>query len=334
MKPKVFLIAEAGVNHDGDLAKAKALIEVAKNAGADCVKFQSFRANQLSTTRAPLAKYQKKQSPSDQSQFEMLKRLELSEDMHVDLKKHADLLEIEFLSTPFDPQMVPFLHDLGVKRIKISSGDLDNFELLDAVADTDLPLIVSTGMATAPEVLNTANFLNSRGVVKEKITFLQCTTQYPAPAASANLRAMATLAQITGTQVGYSDHTLGIHVAIAAAALGATIIEKHVTLDTSSPGPDHSSSLNPQDFAAMVHSIREVEESMGDGVKRPQEAEIENIAIARKSLVAIRRISEGEVFSRLNVSAKRPSGGLPPSEFFNVIGRRAKRTFEVDEFIE
>lgn len=334
MKSRVFIIAEAGVNHDGDLSKAKQLVERAKLAGADCVKFQSFRATRLSTTFAPLAAYQKEKSPQDQSQHSMLKRLELSIEMHRELKTHADELGIEFLSTPFDKEMVSFLVSLGVKRLKVSSGDFDNFELLHEVAITGLPLILSTGMATTSEVLRTAAFLRDLGVSPSNVTFLQCTTQYPTPIGSANLRAMGTLVRLTGSPAGFSDHTLGINAAIAAVALGAEILEKHLTLDKQSSGPDHAASLNPEEFAEMVSQVREIEEALGDGLKEPQAAERENAVVARKSLVAKTPIKEGEPFTRENLTAKRPAGGIPPSQYFDLLGTRAPKDFGIDEFIE
>lgn len=334
MIERSLIIAEAGVNHDGDVKKALELVDQAKIAGADCVKFQSFNADDLVTTTAPLASYQKRESPGDRNQHEMLRRLELSMDDHITIRAYCVDQGIEFLSTPFDPQMLSMLVEVGVNRIKISSGDLNNYELLEAAAMTGKKLIVSTGMANEQEVKETAQFLKSRGVKQNLVTFLQCTTQYPTPFRSANLRAMGTLKTLTGSPVGFSDHTLGIHVSIAAVALGATVIEKHLTLDKKATGPDHSASLNSEEFASLVRGIREIEESLGNGVKEVQPDELENVAVARKSLVARTPISKGDVFSRLNLTAKRPGGGIPPSIYFDILGMTAKRDFNKDELIE
>lgn len=334
MIERSLIIAEAGVNHDGDLKKALELVNQAKIAGADCVKFQSFKADDLVTTTAPLASYQRRESPSDRSQHQMLRRLELSKDDHVKLKAYCEDQGIEFLSTPFDTQMLSLLLEVGVNRIKISSGDLNNYELLEAAATSGKNLILSTGMANAQEVKETALFLRSRDVKPNLVTFLQCTTQYPTPFRSANLRAMETLKALTGSPVGFSDHTLGIHVSIAAVALGATVIEKHLTLDKDAMGPDHSASLNPEEFASLVRGIREIEESLGSGVKEVQPDEFENVKVARKSLVARTPISMGDVFSRSNLTAKRPGGGIPPSAYFEILGMTAKKEYDKDELIE
>ena len=334
MNERSLIIAEAGVNHDGDIRKAFELVRQAKIAGADCVKFQSFKASNLVTSAAPLANYQRRESPGDRSQHEMLSRLELSIDDHFKLKAYCEDEGIEFLSTPFDTRMLSLLVQVGVSRIKISSGDFNNYELLDAAAASGKKLILSTGMASKNEVTATASFLESRSVKPDLVTFLQCTTQYPTPFRSANVRAMKTLKLLTGSPVGFSDHTLGTSASFAAAALGAAVIEKHLTLDKEATGPDHAASLDPDEFTSLVRGIREIEDSLGDGVKEVQPDELENVQVARKSLVAKAPILKGEIFSRSNLTAKRPGGGIPPSAFFEVLGERAKKDFKEDDLIE
>lgn len=334
MTVHTLIIAEAGVNHNGDLALAKRLIEVAAEAGADMVKFQSFRAENLVTRGARKADYQERQTGAGESQFDMLRRLELDEPAHRRLLAHCQASGIGFLSTGFDSQSVDLLLDLGVDWLKIPSGELTNLPYLRYIGGAGKQVILSTGMADLDETGQALAALEAAGTPRSAITVLHCTTEYPAPMASVNLRAMQTLRETFGVRVGYSDHTRGIEVAVAAVALGACVIEKHFTLDRGLPGPDHQASLEPDEMAAMVSSIRNVEVALGDGVKRTSEVETGNRAVARKSLVALRPIRRGECFSADNVTAKRPGTGLSPMRWDEVMGRTARRDFEVDEMIE
>lgn len=330
----VFIIAEAGVNHDGDLDRALALVEAASEAGADCVKFQTFRADQLATGAATKACYQIQNTGSAESQVEMLRKLELTPAMHLAVKDRCARLGIEFLSTPFDLGSAQYLWDLGLRRYKIPSGEITNLPLLRSVASFGTPVFLSTGMATMEEVRQAVQILEWAGPARDLITLLHCTTSYPAPPDSVNLRAMVTLAEEFGLGVGYSDHTEGIDVSLAAVALGARVIEKHLTLDRHLPGPDHAASLEPREFADLVSGIRRVEVALGDGIKKPHPSELANRAVVRKSVVASTRIEAGQVFSEENLTTKRPAGGLSPMEWDRIIGRPAPRAFEPDEWIE
>ena len=353
----VLVIAEAGVNHDGELSRALALVDAAAEAGADAVKFQTFRADALATAAAPKAAYQRAATGQNGSQLEMLRRLELDEAAHRALLERAAARGIEFLSTPFDLESLRLLtRGLGLRRLKIGSGDLTNAPLLFAAGRSGRPVILSTGMATLDEVElalgalaygygggtrpRRAVFLEAQAshdggeTLKEKVTLLHCTSEYPAPAAEINLRAIDTLAATFGLPVGLSDHSEGIAIAIAAVGRGATVIEKHVTLDRSLPGPDHRASLEPDELARMVAAIRQVELALGDGIKRPGPGERKNMAVARKSLVAARPIGAGEVFSADNLTVKRPEGGMPPVDFWDLLGRAAPRDFAADEIVE
>lgn len=331
---KVLIIAEAGVNHNGDMGLARRLIGVAKEAGADIVKFQTFSADRLVTKTAAKADYQIQTTEMDESQHEMLRRLELSPAMHDELIAEAAMHGIEFMSTAFDEESVDLLAGKALKRFKVPSGEITNLTYLRRIASVANDVIISTGMATLEEIGDAIAVFEASGVRRDMITVLHCTTEYPAPVADVNLRAMQTIAHEFGVRVGYSDHTQGIEVAVASVALGATIIEKHFTLDRTLPGPDHKASLEPDQLAAMVVAIRNIEQAMGDGVKGPSPTEARNLPIVRKSLVAIRPIQAGELFSAQNVGAKRPGTGISPMRFDYVIGRPAPRNFALDQLIE
>ena len=328
------VIAEAGVNHNGDLAMARRLVDVAAEARADFVKFQTFSADRLVTASARKAAYQSRNTGSDDSQYAMLRALELSADMHHMLIEHAAAAGIRFLSTGFDIESVDQLLSLGIDLVKIPSGEITNLPYLRHIGAAGRNVILSTGMATLDEVDAALQALQAAGTPRDRVTVLHCTTEYPAPMADVNLRAMLTLRDTFGVKVGYSDHTLGIEVALAAVALGATVIEKHFTLDRALPGPDHAASLEPAELRAMVSGIRNIERALGDGVKRPSAAEIANRAAARKSLVAARDIRAGEPFTAENVTVKRPGTGLSPMQWDEIMGRRASRDFRTDELLE
>lgn len=358
MDSHVYIIAEAGVNHNGSLSMAKELVGVAAAAGADAVKFQTFRADRLVSGSAPKAEYQKKSSGAGESQHDMLKRLELGEDAHRELIRHCRSHGIQFLSTPFDAESVDLLgctFDLPI--IKIPSGEITNAPLLLRIAALGKPVVLSTGMSTLADVeaaLGVLAFGFTRGdsppgtaafrdafasgegqrALSEKVTLLHCTTEYPAPFREVNLRAMDTLAAAFGLPVGFSDHTEGIAIPVAAAARGAVVIEKHFTLDRTLPGPDHRASLQPDELQAMVQAIREVEAALGSGIKVPAPSEVKNAAVARKSIVAACEIGEGELFSADNLCVKRPAGGISPLLYWEVVGRRAARNYAKDEVIE
>jgi len=329
----VLIIAEAGVNHNGDIEVAKRLIDVAADAGADLVKFQTFSAERLATQSAPKADYQNKTTNQTESQFAMLKQLELSTDMHGVLIKHCQQRNIDFFSTAFDIQSLDYLDSLGAERFKIPSGEITNLPYLRHVGAFGKPMILSTGMATLAEIGAALEALENAGNPRTNITVLHCNTEYPTPMCDVNLRAMLSIHDTFGVAVGYSDHTQGIEVPIAAVALGATVIEKHLTLDRNLLGPDHKSSLEPYQFAAMVHAIRNVEQAMGDSIKRPSPSETKNKLIVRKSLVAAKPIYAGERFTAKNMTAKRPGNGISPMRWDEVIGRVATRDFAVDDLI-
>lgn len=317
-----FVIAEAGVNHNGDLEVAIRLVDVAVEAGADAVKFQTFRADKVVTSSAPKAAYQAETTGAGESQLDMIKRLELSPEAFRKLHDHCRDVGIIFLSTPFDDESADFLDELGVVAFKIPSGEITNGPFLSRIAVKGKPLIVSTGMACLAEVEAAVRVIEDAG--NRNFALLHCVSCYPAPAAEANLRAMQTLTQAFGVPVGFSDHTLGIEVSLAAVALGARIIEKHFTLDRDLPGPDHRASLVPAELRAMVRGIRAVESALGDGRKRPSAAELAVADVARRSLVAARDIRRGEVVRDADVAILRPGTGLPPSRKPDVLGRAAK----------
>jgi N,N'-diacetyllegionaminate synthase len=331
---RTLIIAEAGVNHNGDIRLAKKLIAAAANAGADLVKFQTFNANNLVSESTPKADYQKKTTDSQESQLDMIRRLELSREDHAALIDECRAHGIGFFSTAFDFQSFDLLMELGCfELIKIPSGELTNLPLLRYVSRFCKPLLLSTGMANLGEIEAAIEAIEAAGTHRHLITVLHCTTEYPTPLEDVNLRAIVTLKKAFGVSTGYSDHTLGIEIPIAAVALGATVIEKHLTLDRNLPGPDHKASLEPDELKAMVEGIRNVERALGDGIKRPSRSELKNKPIARKSLVAIRPIRTGETFSEENIGAKRPGTGLSPMRWDEVIGRTAAKDFAVDELI-
>ncbi len=330
----VLIIAEAGVNHNGDLALARQLIDVAAEAGADLVKFQTFSADRLVTTHAKKADYQIQTTDAGESQHAMIRRLELTRDMHEALIAHCKVRGIRFFSTGFDLDSIDLLVELGLDCLKIPSGEITNLPYLRHVGRYGKQVIISTGMATLGEIEAALDVLEQAGTPRDRITVLHCNTEYPTPMADVNLRAMLTIRDAFGVAVGYSDHTQGIEVAIAAVALGATVIEKHFTLDRNLPGPDHKASLEPDELKAMVAAIRNIEQAMGDGIKRPSASEAKNKPIARKSLVAACAIRAGECFNETNLAVKRPGTGLSPMRWDEVLGRKAPRDFAPDELIE
>lgn len=331
---RTLIIAEAGVNHNGDLDCARRLVDIAAESGADLVKFQTFKAERLVTHSASKADYQIQATGQSESQYEMLKRLELTREMHLALIAHCNDREIEFFSTGFDIASVELLVELGLRRFKVPSGEITNLPYLRHIGHYKKPVILSTGMATLGEIEAAVDILEQSGTSLNQITILHCNTEYPTPMCDVNLRAMQSIQTALGVAVGYSDHTLGIEVAIAAVAMGATIIEKHLTLDRNLPGPDHKASLESAEFKAMVTAIRNIEQALGDGRKRPSSSEIKNKSIARKSLVAAAPICSGEVFSAANVAIKRPGTGISPMCWDEVIGKKSRQAFEIDELIE
>ncbi|HUX91581.1 MAG TPA: N-acetylneuraminate synthase [Gallionellaceae bacterium] len=331
---KTYIIAEAGVNHNGDIELAKQLIDAAVEAGADLVKFQTFNANRLVTRTAKKADYQNKSTDSKESQHEMLRKLEVTADMHKILIEHCATRNIGFFSTGFDVESIDLLVSLGQDHFKIPSGEITNLPYLRHIGRLGKAVILSTGMATMGEIEAAIEALEQVGTLRENITVLHCTTEYPTPMAEVNLRAMQSIHAAFGVTIGYSDHTSGIEVAIAAVALGAKVIEKHFTLDRNLPGPDHKASLEPQELKAMVAAIRNIEIALGDGIKRLTPSEARNKPIARKSLVASQTIKAGEVFSEQNITTKRPGTGISPMRWDEIIGRTALRDFAADELIE
>lgn len=328
----VFIIAEAGVNHNGSLELAKELVDAAKESGADCVKFQTFKAGNLVSKSAKKAEYQTENTGTDESQLEMLKKLELSQDEFIELKNYCDQVGIEFMSTAFDLESIDFLSDIDMKSWKIPSGEITNLPYLLKIAKLNKPLILSTGMSTMDDIDQAVQVLRENS--QAELTVLHCTTEYPTPFGEVNLNAMKTIGEAFDVEIGYSDHTQGIEVPIAAVALGAKVIEKHFTLDRNMEGPDHKASLEPDELKEMVTSIRNIEESMGSSIKTPTESELKNIAIVRKSIVASRKIDKGETFSEDNLMVKRPGEGISPMNWFDVIGKVAKCDFEEEEYIE
>ena len=333
MIKRIRIIAEAGVNHNGSLSLAKKLIDVASEANADAVKFQTFKADKLVTRTAQKAEYQKQTKVAPESQYEMLKKLELDENAHRELVSYCENQNIMFLSTPFDHDSINLLHSFGMSIFKIPSGEITNLPYLRHVGRTGKELILSTGMANLGEVEDALNILIMEGVPRYKITVLHATTEYPCPMDEVNLRAMQTIRDVFGVNVGYSDHTKGIEVAIASVAMGASVIEKHFTLDCNMLGPDHKASLEPDELKAMVTAIRNIEEAMGDGIKKPSENELKNIPISRKSIVALRRINKGETLSAENLTVKRPGNGLSPMRWDETIGKVAGKDYLPDDNI-
>ncbi len=334
MIKRTLIIAEAGVNHNGDLGLAMQLIDAAADARADLVKFQTFNASRLVTRIAKKADYQNLSTDENESQHDMLKRLELTEAMHHELIAHCAKRSIGFFSTGFDIESVDLLVSLGQEYFKIPSGEVTNLPYLRHIGHLGKNTILSTGMATLGDIEAAIDVLEQAGTPRTSITVLHCTTEYPTPMAEVNLRAMQSIQAAFGVAVGYSDHTQGIEVATAAVAMGATVIEKHFTIDRNLPGPDHQASLDPAELKAMVSAIRNIEVALGDGIKRLTPSETRNKPIVRKSLVASQVISEGEIFTVQNVTTKRPGTGISPMHWDEVIGRVAPRSFAVDELIQ
>jgi N,N'-diacetyllegionaminate synthase len=331
MKPTL-IIAEAGVNHNGNINLALKMVDEAKNAGADIVKFQTAKPELVISKFAEKAEYQKITTDSDESQLEMCKKIHLKFEDYIQIKKYCEDIGIGFLSTPFDLESIAFLEKLGCDIWKIPSGEITNFPYLVKIAKTHKPIILSTGMSTLDEVQVAMDVLKENGA--GEITLLHCTTQYPTPYADVNLNAMLTLKNKFGCKVGYSDHTPGIEIPVAAVAMGASVIEKHFTLDRNMEGPDHKASLEPDELKSMVTAIRNVESAMGDGVKRPAESELENMAVARKSIIAARDIEKGEALTEENLTTKRPGNGISPMRWNEILGKTAIRDFKEDELIE
>lgn len=331
---KTIIIAEAGVNHNGSLELAKRLVDVAAEAGADYVKFQTFKAHKIALKKAEKADYQYKTTDKIESQFDMLKRLELDELAHIQLIDYCEQKKIAFLSTAFDLESIELLKKLGIKLGKIPSGELTNLPYLRKMAKTFSQIILSTGMSNLVEIKECVKALLIEGVKNENLTVLHCNTEYPTPFQDVNLKAMQTIKEQLGVEIGYSDHTLGIEIPIAAVALGAKVIEKHFTLDRNLEGPDHKASLEPNELIAMVKSIRNIELALqGSGDKIASDSEMKNKVIARKSIVAATIIQKGDIFTEINLTVKRPARGINPMLWDEIIGQKAKRNFEEDELI-
>jgi N,N'-diacetyllegionaminate synthase len=327
----VFIIAEAGVNHNGSIEIARKMIDAATEAGTDAVKFQTFEAERFVSSMAPKAEYQKRTTSKLESQLEMLKSLELDVNSHGELIDYCKGKGIIFLSSPFDLESVELLDEFGLEIFKIPSGEITNMPLLRKIGRLKRKIILSTGMADLEEIKVALDVLIEAGTQKRDITVLHCNTQYPTPIEDVNLRAMLTIKNTFDVKVGYSDHTLGIEVPISAVALGASVIEKHFTLDRNMDGPDHKTSLNPDELKAMVDAIRNIEKALGNGIKAPAPSELKNKPIVRKSIVAAKPISQGEVFTEQNITTKRPATGISPIEWDNVVGKIANRDFKRDE---
>lgn len=330
---KVYIIAEAGVNHNGDIETAKKLIEIAAESGADAVKFQTFKAEKLVTREAAKAEYQKETTSGHETQFQMLKKLEIDHDSHHVLFNHCRKHHIEFLSSPFDLESVDLLADLGLPLFKIPSGEINNVPLIKKIARLNKKVIFSSGMSNLADIEFALNLLLTNSCERRNISILHCNTEYPTPFEDVNLNAMITIQQAFKVEVGYSDHTSGIEVSIAAVALGARIIEKHFTLDKNMEGPDHKASIDPAELKVMVRAIRNIEKAMGNGIKQPSVSELKNREIARKSIVAARDIKKGEIFNEENLTIKRPGNGISPSLWDQVIGKESKSDFIKDNLI-
>ena len=329
----VLIIGEAGVNHNGSIVMAKQLIDAAAIAGVDYVKFQTFKAKKLVTKGAKQAEYQQRNAAED-SQYAMLKKLELSEAQHEELITYCMQKGVRFLSTAFDLESIEYLHSLHLGLWKIPSGEITNYPYLKKIAQYGEPVIMSTGMCSMDDIEQALNVLLNNGLTREQISLLHCNTEYPTPMQDVNLKAMLQLRDKFGAKVGYSDHTKGIEVPIAAVALGAGVIEKHFTLDRTLPGPDHKASLEPNELKAMVDAIRNIEQALGDGQKHVSASEEKNMAIARKSIVAAKDIKRGELLTEENLTTKRPGSGISPMRWEEVIGTKAIRDFAEDELIE
>lgn len=330
---KVFIIAEAGVNHNGSIDLAKKLIDVASDAGADAVKFQTFKAEKLVSKQAQKADYQKQTTEAQESQYDMIKKLELDENTHLELMNYCKEKSIMFLSTPFDHESIRLLAKMELEIFKIPSGEMTNLPYLRAIGGLNKKVVLSTGMADIGEVEDALDILDSAGTSKENVTVLHANTEYPTPMCDVNLKAMQTIAQTFKVTVGYSDHTLGIEIPIAAVAMGASVIEKHFTLEKMMSGPDHKASLEPNELKAMVGAIRNIEKALGDGVKKPSPSEAPNMVIARKSIIAIKSIAKGELFTEENIGIKRPGNGISPMRWDELVGTYAQKDYQEDDFI-
>jgi N,N'-diacetyllegionaminate synthase len=330
---KVFIIAEAGVNHNGSIDIAKKLIDAAVASGADAVKFQTFKAENLATKYAKKANYQKNLTNQKESQFDMLKKLELSKEMHTELINYSKIKDIKFLSSPFDFESIELLKDLGLKIFKIPSGEITNLPYLRHIGKLNKKIILSTGMSNIDEVKTALDILINSGTKKKNIIVLHANTEYPTPMEDVNLKAMLTIGKELEVNFGYSDHTLGIEVDIAAVAMGAKCIEKHFTLSCNMKGPDHKASLEPDQLKEMVKAIRNIERALGSNIKKPSKSELPNIQIARKSIVAKTKIKKGDILREDNITVKRPGGGISPMKWDNVVGTKATKDYNEDELI-
>ena len=328
----LFIIAEAGDNHNGNLANALKLVDQAAKAGADCVKFQTFVTEEVISRYAEMAEYQKQNTGKTESQFDMVKKLELSFDEFRKIQAHCQKRGILFLSTPFDLPSIAFLNEIDMPFFKIPSGEITNYPYLKAIAETHKDVVLSTGMCTMEEIREAIALLERNGA--GLIRLLHCNTEYPTPFEDVNLKAMETMRAAFGKEVGYSDHTLGIEVPIAAAAMGAVVIEKHFTLDRNMEGPDHKASLEPQELGAMVKAVRNIEAALGTGEKKPSPSEQKNLAAARKSIVARRNIRQGELLTEENLAVKRPGTGISPMRYSEILGTQAVKDFKEDQLIE
>ena len=331
---KTLIIAEAGVNHNGSIELAKNLVDAAKDSGADAVKFQTFKADKLVIKKAEKAEYQKQTTDTGESQYEMIKKLELSFENHKELLSYCNKKEIQFLSSPFDLDSIDTLNELGLDILKIPSGEIINLPYLRKIGKLNKKVILSTGMSDLGEIEDALDVLTENGTDINKITVLHCNTEYPTPFEDVNLKAMLAIKNAFNVKVGYSDHTKGIEVPIAAVALGAEVIEKHFTLDRNLEGPDHKASLEPNELGEMVRAIRNIEKALGTGNKKPSPSELKNKPIARKSLIAIRDIKKGEKFTEKNVGIKRPGNGISPMRWEEVIGKTVNKDFKIDDLIE
>ncbi len=329
----VFIIAEAGVNHNGSIDLAKKLIDVASDAGADAVKFQTFKAEKLVSKNAQKAEYQKKTTDKKESQFDMIKKLELDNETHKNLISYCHSRNIIFLSSPFDIDSIETLNDLGLEIFKIPSGEITNLPYLRQIGKLNKKVILSTGMSDINDIKNALDIITSEGTTKENITVLHANTMYPTPMRDVNLKAMMTIGNTFDVAFGYSDHTLGIEVDIAAVAMGAKCIEKHFTLDKSMEGPDHEASLEPEELKSMVAAIRNVEEALGSHIKKPSESEKSNIKAARKSIVAKTKIKSGDIFTEKNLTIKRPGNGMSPMRWDEIVGTKATKNYLEDDLI-
>ncbi len=330
---KVFIIAEAGVNHNGSIKLAKKLIDVACESGVDAVKFQTFKTENLVSTNASKADYQKETTNSEESQFDMIKKLELDIDTHNELIAYCKKKNIMFLSTPFDHDSIELLNDLGLEIFKIPSGEITNLPYLRHIGQLNKKVILSTGMADIGEIEDALDILTEAGTKRENIIILHANTEYPTPYKDVNLNAMVTIGKTFDIPFGYSDHTLGIEVDIAAAAMGACCIEKHFTLDKTMEGPDHKASLEPEELKAMVKSIRNIELALGSSIKKPSKSEAKNINIARKSIIAKEDIKKGDIFDENNLAIKRPGNGISPMRWDEIVGTTAQKNYKKDELI-